>query len=29
VPSAADSDLSAYRRLSDHLPVRVDVEISD
>jgi endonuclease/exonuclease/phosphatase family metal-dependent hydrolase len=29
VPSAADSDLSAYRRLSDHLPVRVEVEISD
>jgi endonuclease/exonuclease/phosphatase family metal-dependent hydrolase len=27
VPSAADSDLSAYRRLSDHLPVRVEVEI--
>jgi endonuclease/exonuclease/phosphatase family metal-dependent hydrolase len=28
VPSAADSDLSAYRRLSDHLPVRVEVAIS-
>jgi endonuclease/exonuclease/phosphatase family metal-dependent hydrolase len=26
VPSAADSDLSAYRRLSDHLPVRADLE---
>jgi len=28
VPSAADSDLSAFRQLSDHLPVRVEVEIS-
>jgi endonuclease/exonuclease/phosphatase family metal-dependent hydrolase len=28
VPSATDSDLSAYRRLSDHLPVRVEVEVS-
>jgi endonuclease/exonuclease/phosphatase family metal-dependent hydrolase len=27
VPSATDSDLSAYRLLSDHLPVRVVVEI--
>ena len=27
VPSAVDDDLSAYRRLSDHLPVRVEVEI--
>jgi endonuclease/exonuclease/phosphatase family metal-dependent hydrolase len=27
VPSADDSDLTAYRRLSDHLPVRVEVEI--
>lgn len=26
VPSAADSDLSSYRRLSDHLPVRVEIE---
>jgi endonuclease/exonuclease/phosphatase family metal-dependent hydrolase len=29
VPSADDSDLTAYRRLSDHLPVRVEVETSD
>jgi endonuclease/exonuclease/phosphatase family metal-dependent hydrolase len=28
VPSAVDDDLTAYRRLSDHLPVRVEVEIS-
>jgi endonuclease/exonuclease/phosphatase family metal-dependent hydrolase len=28
VPSAADSDLRACRRLSDHLPVRVDLETS-
>jgi endonuclease/exonuclease/phosphatase family metal-dependent hydrolase len=28
VPSAVDSDLSAYRRLSDHLPVRADLESS-
>ena len=28
VPSSADSDLTAYRRLSDHLPVRAEVEIS-
>jgi endonuclease/exonuclease/phosphatase family metal-dependent hydrolase len=27
-PSAADSDLAMYRRLSDHLPVRADFEIS-
>jgi endonuclease/exonuclease/phosphatase family metal-dependent hydrolase len=26
VPTAADSDLSAYRRLSDHLPVRAVLE---
>jgi endonuclease/exonuclease/phosphatase family metal-dependent hydrolase len=26
VPTAADSDLGAYRRLSDHLPVRADLE---
>ncbi len=26
VPSAADSDLSRYRRLSDHLPVRAELE---
>jgi len=26
VPSATDSDLSAYRRLSDHLPVRAELE---
>jgi endonuclease/exonuclease/phosphatase family metal-dependent hydrolase len=26
VPSAQDSDLSAYRRVSDHLPVRVEAE---
>jgi endonuclease/exonuclease/phosphatase family metal-dependent hydrolase len=26
VPSAVDSDLSAYRRLSDHLPVRAELE---
>jgi endonuclease/exonuclease/phosphatase family metal-dependent hydrolase len=29
VPSAADSDLSAYRRLSDHLPVRAVLEQRD
>jgi endonuclease/exonuclease/phosphatase family metal-dependent hydrolase len=28
VPSAADSDLSAYRRLSDHLPVRAELASS-
>jgi endonuclease/exonuclease/phosphatase family metal-dependent hydrolase len=28
VPSADDDDLTAYRRLSDHLPVRVEVETS-
>jgi endonuclease/exonuclease/phosphatase family metal-dependent hydrolase len=28
IPSAADSDLAMYRRLSDHLPVRADFEIS-
>jgi endonuclease/exonuclease/phosphatase family metal-dependent hydrolase len=27
-PSDADSDLAMYRRLSDHLPVRADLEIS-
>jgi endonuclease/exonuclease/phosphatase family metal-dependent hydrolase len=27
VPSAADSDLTAYRRLSDHLPVRAELEL--
>jgi endonuclease/exonuclease/phosphatase family metal-dependent hydrolase len=28
IPSAADSDLAMYRRLSDHLPVRADFETS-
>jgi endonuclease/exonuclease/phosphatase family metal-dependent hydrolase len=28
VPSAADSDLAMYGRLSDHLPVRAELEIS-
>lgn len=28
VPSEADSDMEMYRRLSDHLPVRADFEIS-
>jgi endonuclease/exonuclease/phosphatase family metal-dependent hydrolase len=27
VPNAADSDLSAFRLLSDHLPVRADLEV--
>jgi endonuclease/exonuclease/phosphatase family metal-dependent hydrolase len=27
VPSAAHSDLTAYRRLSDHLPMRAEVEL--
>jgi endonuclease/exonuclease/phosphatase family metal-dependent hydrolase len=28
VPSATDSDLAKYRRLSDHLPVRAELEIA-